>query len=473
MKKKVTSFSYRLGYRRGRNHGFNEGKSAGYQHALKDLQTVQQPAHQVPGETNLLNEAAAPIAVAVTETEETASQAANTAVEEATAPNAATDTAVKEVAKPETDAKVEKAVQPFKAMDTEVEEKDSEEVNKVKRTIKPARILIISAKSLPSYQIGIQQPLSRLKEQGLCNYEIKSKYEVTDKHVADADIVVVQRSVEPGVYKYFELARKLRKRTVYVIDDYYEAIPEESGPGKYFANPRRRQAFHNFLTNADIVKVDSSYFAQLLTKKYRSNVVYFPASVDFSWIQQAEKKTKKDRTLVIGYEGSSKESDFKVVVPALMQLLSEFGNSIRLEFYGFVPEALRNHPSVTYVKPEKDYRTFIHKLYQSNWDIGLAPLAENLFNDCKTNNKFREYAACGIPGVYSSSPAYTDWVDHGKTGMIVPHTVKGWYAGIKQLIEDRELRETIRELAELKSRISFRVDNCAQEWRKRVLNIEM
>lgn len=343
--------------------------------------------------------------------------------------------------------------------------------SKPSETKKTIRVLVISAERSPSYQIGIRQPLSLLQSQGHCTFEVKSKVEVTGKHVADADMVIVQRSVEPEVYNYFEQARILGKRTVYVIDDYYEALPRTNTMGKYFAHPEKRKTFADFLKNADIVKVDAPYFGKLLMEKYHSNVAYFPASVDFAWFDQAEKKPKHDGAVVIGYEGSNKEQDFVAVVPALIRILNEYGKLIKLEFYGFVPEALRKYPSVTYENPEPDYRTFIRKLYQCNWDIGLAPLEDTPFNHCKTNNKFREYAACGIPGIYSSSPAYTDWVVHGETGILVPHTEEGWYEGLKRLIEDRQLRSKIKVRAIEAARKYFTIDACAEQWRKQILHV--
>ncbi len=333
-----------------------------------------------------------------------------------------------------------------------------------------AHLLIVSAEHLPSYQIGIRQPLSLLQEQGHCTFEVQSKHDVTDADVAAADIVIVQRSVEPHIYRYFEQAKLLGKRTVYVIDDYYAALPPTDKRGKYFADPGRRKAFSDFLENADIVKVDSPYFEKLLIEKYDSHVVYFPASVNFSWMDRERKKPKSGSALVIGYEGTSKEKDFEPVVPALLRIMKEYGSSIRLEFYGFVPERLENHPSVSFVQAEADYETFIRRLYRSHWDIGIAPLEDTPFNRCKTNNKFREYAACEIPGIYSSSPAYTDWVVHGETGVIVPHSEEGWYEGLKQLIEDRQLRAHIQEQAELAARMHFSVDTCARQWRKKILD---
>jgi glycosyltransferase involved in cell wall biosynthesis len=451
------SVSYERGYRDGRDHGFAAGREAGFEQGLKDAREIRQRSQAAePGQPS--------------ETDGNIRDGQAVLNGQEAQDNPFVEHASRASAQPAANQQAHR-----QAVQRPAERSQHQSAGK--KTADPERktpgnglhVLIISAEHLTSYQVGIRQPLRLLKHQGYCTFEIKSKYDVTDQHVADADIVIVQRSVEPRVYRYFVLARKLGKRTVYVIDDYYEALPPTDAKGKYFAHPERRDTFRNFLKNADIVKVDSPYFAKLLQEKYGSNVVYFPASVDFAWIEQTRKKPKAAGKIVIGYEGSRKENDFAPVIPALKNILHKYGQIVQLEFYGYVPDALRDHPSVTFHKEKVDYKTFIRKLRQSNWDIGLAPLEDNLFNRCKTNNKFREYAACGIPGIYSDTPAYSDWVIHGETGIVVPHTEEGWYKGIKRLIEDRELREKIKAQAEEAARKHFTVEECAKQWREHIL----
>ena len=108
-------------------------------------------------------------------------------------------------------------------------------------------------------------------------------------------------------------------------------------------------------------------------------------------------------------------------------------------------------------------------MYCSNWDIGLAPLELTLLHDCKTNNKFREYGACGIPGIYTSSPAYKEWVVDHENGLLVAQTRDGWYDALVELIDRPELRERIKENAESKARESFSVEACADQWHKQIL----
>jgi hypothetical protein len=83
-------------------------------------------------------------------------------------------------------------------------------------------------------------------------------------------------------------------------------------------------------------------------------------------------------------------------------------------------------------------------IYNMGYDIGLAPLKNDLFHNSKTNNKFREYGACWVAGVYSNAEIYTDCVENGRTGLLVSNEEDAWYKAIKKLIDDPGLRESIQ-----------------------------
>jgi glycosyltransferase involved in cell wall biosynthesis len=157
-------------------------------------------------------------------------------------------------------------------------------------------------------------------------------------------------------------------------------------------------------------------------------------------------------------------------VPALKRILDYYGGFVRLEFFGFVPAALVNHPAVRFESCAMDYRSFIIKLNDSHWDIGLAPLEDHMFNNMKTNNKLREYSACRIAGIYSNTPVYEPWVTQGETGYLVPHTEQGWYEGIVAMIEDPSMRRKIKDQAEIAARHSFSLTMCLDNWSTFILN---
>jgi hypothetical protein len=112
-----------------------------------------------------------------------------------------------------------------------------------------------------------------------------------------------------------------------------------------------------------------------------------------------------------------------------------------------MPQELNGHEQVHYHSPIWDYDRFLNEFAKSAYDIGIAPLLDDIFSRSKSNNKFREYGACGIAGIYSRVSVYTDCVKDGETGLLVPNDVEAWYSAIVRLVEDKQLRERIQRLA--------------------------
>src|SRR5690606_7868674 len=151
--------------------------------------------------------------------------------------------------------------------------------------------------------------------------------------------------------------------------------------------------------HAHVVKVASSYFARHISKHYRARkVIFIPRCVDFSLFNGLKKRSQHNGPLVIGYEGSEQEGACKPRTEALEAIMRRYGKQVRLEFHGYMPPVFQGHPAVSHLRDRMDYRAYLKRLYTAGWDIGLAPLENTLMHRCKTNNKFREYGACGIPG---------------------------------------------------------------------------
>ncbi len=337
-------------------------------------------------------------------------------------------------------------------------------------TRRPLYVLVIGSSHLPSYKIGISQPFRYLRRNGYCTYDVKLEHAVSPDDIKAADVVIFFRTVSSESYRLLELAQKIGKRTVYAIDDHFTALPSNSALGRAFAAGTSRQTYINFLRHAQIVRVASPYFSKHLRKHFRPRrVVCFPGSVDFSLFKNLKKPIRNDDQVVIGYEGGDKESAFKPVTAALDKILRHYGDKVRLEFHGYMPSELKGRKSVVYVQDRQEYRTYMKRLYMCTWDIGLAPLENSLMHRCKTNNKFREYAACLIPGIYSDMPAYSDCITHLKTGYLVPHTEEGWYEGIEAMINQRQLREKIKKQAVKLAKEKYTVEACAKQWWSQIL----
>ncbi|MBU5350251.1 glycosyltransferase [Paenibacillus lautus] len=327
-------------------------------------------------------------------------------------------------------------------------------------------VLVIAAGIIPSLEIGVIQPLSALNKQENLQFDVKLETDVTHEMIAAANTIVFVRNVEPAAYALLELAHQLKKRTVYVIDDNFLEIQPTTPVGEYYNDPIRRETFIKFLKNTQIIKVDAPDLGTYIHERYNRHVIYFPASIDFEWLDQHDRGDKSHEQVVIGYAGGDKEEDFVPVISALNKILDYYGGFVRLEFFGYLPPSLAEHPSVKYEGGGMEYKEFLKKLNQRNWNIGIAPLANNSFNKGKTNTKFREYGACGIPGIYSKSPVYTHWVEQGETGYLVEHDEQHWYEGIKAMIEDPAMRQRIKENTQRSARQHFALQTCIDNWKK-------
>lgn len=334
-------------------------------------------------------------------------------------------------------------------------------------------VLIIGSDKIASYKIGIEQPLRYLEKMGVCEFDVRSDSEVDRSRLADADVVLFFRTVQPEAYKFLEMAREMGKKTAYVIDDHFIAMSPGSDMGRYYHDSSRRKTYVKFLKNAQTVKVASGFFARHLETHFSpQKIVYFPGSVDFSLISGLNKNRKEEGKVVIGYEGGKKQVAFEPVIEALNKIIGKYGDKLRIEFCGYTPDELKEKPQVFTESYDENYKKFLKRLYRSNWDIGLAPLERTLLHDCKSNNKFREYSACGIAGIYTSSPAYEEWVTANETGLIVSSTSDDWYEAMVKLIEQPELRQNMVVQAEQVARENFSVEACAERWRSQILMSE-
>lgn len=328
------------------------------------------------------------------------------------------------------------------------------------------KILIIGPERSTSYQIILMRPLRYLEEQGYCTFDIRSYKQVTKTVISSCDVIMFLRSIEPDTIQCLEWAHLLRKRILYIIDDHFLAIPTATRLGQLYTQPSYQETYTAFLKTAHRVKVESPIMYELIRQQYNPNVTYFPGCVDFSLFKPWSKREKKEGQLVIGYEGAKKECSFQPVIAALKRIMKDYGNSVRLEFYGYCPDELKGIPNVAFIKHNDDYGQFMKQLYQANWDIGLAPMEDHLFYHCKSNVKFRDYASCNIPGIYSLSPAYRECVFHKQTGYFVPQSEQGWYLGIQEMIHNPQMRKVIAKNALKVVKKNHTLKRCANNWKK-------
>jgi hypothetical protein len=107
---------------------------------------------------------------------------------------------------------------------------------------------------------------------------------------------------------------------------------------------------------------------------------------------------------------------------------------------------LRRHPAAEQCTPpahvQKNYADFCAYAAELPIDIGVAPLLDTPFNRCKSDIKWQEYSALGIPGVYSDLPPYQQSVQDGVNGFLCRDQGQ-WLAALEGLVQSTSLRREI------------------------------
>jgi glycosyltransferase involved in cell wall biosynthesis len=75
----------------------------------------------------------------------------------------------------------------------------------------------------------------------------------------------------------------------------------------------------------------------------------------------------------------------------------------------------------------------------------LAPLAENTFNEVKSELKIIEAGLTKKVLIAQEYGIYKDLIKHGENGILIPKSknVRGWYEAIKKVVNDKEYREML------------------------------
>lgn len=154
-------------------------------------------------------------------------------------------------------------------------------------------------------------------------------------------------------------------------------------------------------------------------------------------------------TILIGYMGgSSHYSDLHStgVLEAVQKIMHEHKN-VRFQSIGMFTD--------TYLPKQRTHfdigvrgDDYLNKLFPTfNFDIALAPLEDNIFNQGKSDIKWQEYTRAGSPVIASNVGPYKTLKD-GVNAMLVDNNAEAWYKAIKTLIDRPKVQSILVQNAQ-------------------------
>jgi glycosyltransferase involved in cell wall biosynthesis len=324
-------------------------------------------------------------------------------------------------------------------------------------------VLAILPQLIPSSLIGVVKPLLALHRERRIVFDVALESWVSRRRLAAADVVVFCRNTEPRFRAPLDAARALGKPIIYELDDDFFAMPWSMPGGRYHRDPARLGQLERYLRHASLVRV---YSESLRTRVAALNprVCRVDGPIDWTLVPTSPPR-RGPATLRIVY-ATSRIADLlaAMFMTDLRRVLDVFPGRVEAWFWGYRPTELAGRPDVHFVEFVQDYDAFFRRFASSGFDIGLAPLPDDEFHRAKSDNKFREYAASRIAGIYSDVSVYRERVAHGRTGLLAPSTTNAWFTAMARLIEDDALRAQIQDEAWAYARARYSMTQAKAVW---------
>lgn len=240
------------------------------------------------------------------------------------------------------------------------------------------------------------------------------------------DVVVLQRAV---LDEQLEKMRRMQAFSdafkVFELDDYLPNLPIKSVHRQHMPKDILR-SLRRGLGYVDRFVVSTNPLAEAFAGLH-SDIRVIENRLPVGWWKGLQSERRVGAKPRVGWAGGAGHTgDLELIA----DVVKELANEVEWVFFGMCPDKLR-----PYIH-EFHAGVFIHQypsvLAGLNLDLALAPLEQNLFNECKSNLRLLEYGACGYPVVCSDVRSYQDRLPVTR----VKNRFKDWVDAIRSHIND-------------------------------------
>jgi len=265
-----------------------------------------------------------------------------------------------------------------------------------------------------------------------------------DPRLESCDACIVQRVAVGGIEQARSLVGRLQERGQRLFVDNDDAFSLLGAEHPEADDYREKDAVLRYLmTQADRVWFSTA----ALHDAYRSHAPIAEVIENTLdprlWrdYRKPRRKLSVGESLQLLYMGTAThDSDFAMVLPALDRLHEAYPGRFALTVIG----ALRSAPARPWLRvlappaAHGDYPRFVRWLgKQGPYDVGLAPLADTVFNGCKSDIKFLDYSALGLVSLLSDVPAYAGAAKERGLAVFARNTPDDWYACLEALLLEK------------------------------------
>ncbi|WP_434119722.1 glycosyltransferase [Pseudomonas fortuita] len=273
------------------------------------------------------------------------------------------------------------------------------------------------------------QPLDTLNREGLAEGVVAWNYLApAELERYQPDSIILQRQVGDEQIEHMRRMHAFsRAFKVFELDDYLPNLPLKSVHRAHMPKDILR-SLRRGLAYVDRFVVSTQPLAEAFAGLH-GDIRVVHNTLDTRYWKDLKALRRQSRKPRVGWAGgASHTGDLEVIA----DVVKELANEVEWVFFGMCPDKLR--PYVHEFHPSVSIEQYPATLARMNLDLALAPVEQNLFNECKSNLRLLEYGACGFPVIASDLRCYQGYSDLPVT--LVKNRFRGWVDAIRMHISD-------------------------------------
>lgn len=241
------------------------------------------------------------------------------------------------------------------------------------------------------------------------------------------DVVVLQRAV---LDEQLEKMRRMQAFSeafkVFELDDYLPNLPIKSIHRLHMPKDILR-SLRRGLGYVDRFVVSTQPLAEAFSGLH-GDIRVIENRLPVGWWKGLQSERRVGTKPRVGWAGGAGHTgDLELIADVVKELADE----VEWVFLGMCPDKLR--PYIHEFRAGVFIHQYPSSLASLNLDLALAPLEQNLFNECKSNLRLLEYGACGFPVICSDVRCFQS---DGLPVIRVKNRFKDWVEAIRAHIND-------------------------------------
>lgn len=279
-----------------------------------------------------------------------------------------------------------------------------------------------------------------------------------------SDIIIFQAVKHPlGLSTILAIKEKYPSKMILMeIDDDIFEIPAYSPASEYYkAGSEVEKRLLAQISLSDGIVCSTPFLSKRMDIIGRDSIVVNNGINFNDWKYLSN--NKNNSRVRIGWIGAgTHDGDLRIVKDVIPNLLSMY-KDIEVYFIGGVSPYFFGMDRV-YNKYEWHTIDIYPKVVASyGLDIGIAPLRDLSFNHAKSNLRWLEYSAIGIPSVVSMVDHFVSSIKDCKTGTFAT-TPYEWISSLSALINNKKLREEMGKNAYNEVRKNWNIETKSKDY---------